>query len=705
AVDVIDDDSALGGDTTIDSGRPGDELFYEKTVLKAITSGQTSGTYTGLARATDPEVNQTDPLFVIELDGSLSPLSSNIPVPEAYQAFTVAMLAPNSPPSVTVSGPGTNVPSGNGILNLTVNAYGDVDGDPIAIAFDWNNDGDYDDTGEGFNTLDGTPPDVFASPLFYNNTTLSPVVRTVPYKYTDNVFAAPLTSTVGFNLGPNQAPSVGSATIALAGSALTTPATFSVIASGMSGVSDPEGDPITYTVVGTPAPSGSPVTTSGVTGFPLNGAAAGPWSAPVQTVTFTAYANDPLHVATAGTQLAGTPVGTIDAGWAANFGGAGATATVTAVAVTPVGVRLAGILIGAADFDPGPTTLIRTSLSGSQDPFCVAMTPGGAVQWAVVWGSPANDQALAVQLDSAGNTWVAGTFQTTADFDPGGGTANSTSMGTLDAFAVKLSPSGAYVTHAAWGGATSDEARALVVDGNNSPRIGGFYTGTVDFDPGTGVATSISNGAGDSYGLFLDATGAYQTHLAWGGSALDEVRAIALDASGAPRFGGRFTGTADFNPGPGTSTLSATGITDCYVMAASALGAFQWVMSTPTTGGSSQVNSMVYTGTPTPRLAITGYFAGSTTFGSLGVRVASNTDPFLYTVNNGTGSAIAVSTWGSTDFDYGYGVVVDSAGNLRVTGQFSGTVDFNPGAGTVNRTAAAQIETYVLALDPSHTFQ
>ncbi|MEO7993650.1 MAG: Ig domain-containing protein [bacterium] len=89
--DVVDDDSATGGDALVDSGRPGDEIYYQKLVTKPINPGEVAGVYTGLVRVTDPEVNLPDANFVIELDQVLSPLSADFPRPETYQSFTVSM--------------------------------------------------------------------------------------------------------------------------------------------------------------------------------------------------------------------------------------------------------------------------------------------------------------------------------------------------------------------------------------------------------------------------------------------------------------------------------------------------------------------------------------------------------------------------------------------------------------------------------------
>ncbi|MEO7994930.1 MAG: PKD domain-containing protein, partial [bacterium] len=108
--DVADDDTASGGDATPDSGKPADALCYTKSVSKVAGSGQTAGSYTGMARATDPEIaNITDPFFVIELSGALAPLTTNIPTPISYQAFSVGMAAACTPPSAGIVSPSGTV--------------------------------------------------------------------------------------------------------------------------------------------------------------------------------------------------------------------------------------------------------------------------------------------------------------------------------------------------------------------------------------------------------------------------------------------------------------------------------------------------------------------------------------------------------------------------------------------------------------------
>ena len=59
---------------------------------------------------------------------------------------------------------------------------------------------------------------------------------------------------------------------------------------------------------------------------------------------------------------------------------------------------------------------------------------------------------------------------------------------------------------------------------------------------------------------------------------------------------------------------------------------------------------------------------------------------------------------GGTGYERGYGIAVDSSGNVYTTGFFFATVDFDPGAGTANLTSAGIVDIFVSKLDSAGNF-
>ena len=126
------------------------------------------------------------------------------------------------------------------------------------------------------------------------------------------------------------------------------------------------------------------------------------------------------------------------------------------------------------------------------------------------------------------------------------------------------------------GGTDSDEAWALTADGSGNICVVGRFAGDADFDPGLGVFELSATGSRDGFVLKLDANG----YLVWaghmGGSTTVAAFDVALAGSGSVHVVGRFSGTADFDPGPGEFNLSASGGDDAFVLKLDGSGDFLW---------------------------------------------------------------------------------------------------------------------------------
>ena len=295
---------------------------------------------------------------------------------------------------------------------------------------------------------------------------------------------------------------------------------------------------------------------------------------------------------------------------------------------------VAGDFTGAADFDPGVGTANLTS-TGNSDAYVVKLNSSGTYVWARQFGGTGADHGSSVAVDSSGNTYVAGHFSGTADFDPGVGTANLTSTGNSDAYVVKLNSSGVYVWAKKFGGTDFDYGFSVAVDSSGNTYVAGYFRGTVDFDPGANTVELWSRGSEDAFVVKLNSSGVYVWAKRFGGTGYDYGFSVAVDSSGNTYVAGHFSGTADFDPDDiNFNNLTSNGSQDAFVVKLNSSGVYVWA-----------------------------------------------------------------KRFGGTDYDYGFSVAVDSSGNTYVAGYFTNSADFDPGIGTANLTSAGNYDAFVVKLN------
>ncbi|MCH2046242.1 MAG: SBBP repeat-containing protein, partial [Saprospiraceae bacterium] len=160
----------------------------------------------------------------------------------------------------------------------------------------------------------------------------------------------------------------------------------------------------------------------------------------------------------------------------------------------------------------------------------------------------------------------------------------------------------------------------------------------IDFDPGAGTTNLSPVGSSDIFIQKLDASGNFLWAKSFGGSSSDQGNSIAVDAAGNVYTTGSFEDTVDFDPGAGTTNLSAIGGSDIFIQKLDASGNFLWAKS----------------------------FGGSS------------------------------SDWGSS-------IAVDASENVYTTGSFQDTVDFDPGAGTINLISQGSLDIFVHKINQTTT--
>jgi hypothetical protein len=306
-----------------------------------------------------------------------------------------------------------------------------------------------------------------------------------------------------------------------------------------------------------------------------------------------------------------------------------------------------------------------------------------------------------IAVDSAGNVYTVGYFYGTADFDPGPGTANLTSVGAYDVFISKLDSGGNYVWARSFGGPALEYGFGLAVDASGNVYTSGKFVGTVDFDPGPGTAILNGLGVSDIFISKLDNNGNYVWARSMGGvSGQGFSHGIAVDPSGNVYTTGFFTGTVDFNPGTGTFNLMAGSNTDIFVSKLTGDGVFVWAKAmhgSPAAGYGYDI-----TLDPSGNVYTTGYFYGTIDFdpgtGTANLMSAGGSDIFISKLNN-DGNHVWARTIGGASGDAGRQIDVDSTGAVYTTGYFRDIVDFDPGSGISNLASAGGIDIFISKLD------
>ncbi|MFN0177050.1 MAG: SBBP repeat-containing protein [Saprospiraceae bacterium] len=255
-----------------------------------------------------------------------------------------------------------------------------------------------------------------------------------------------------------------------------------------------------------------------------------------------------------------------------------------------------------------------------------------------------------------------------------------------------------------FGGTGSDRGNSVFVDNSGNVYTTGYFTGTVDFDPGPG-SFNLSAAAGytNVYVSKLDASGNFIWAKGWGAGA---GNSIAVDANGNVYTTGRFGGTADFDPGPGVYNLTSVNAPNnqAFISKLDPSGNFIWARQC---GGHSA--SSIAVG-PNGNVAITGGFSGKFDFDPgpavFNLTSATNMEDICVTSLDASGNFLLAKRMGGASLDYAYSIAIDAQGNIYTTGLFQSTVDFDPGPGIFNLTqpSTSLTEIFVSKLDASGNF-
>jgi hypothetical protein len=318
--------------------------------------------------------------------------------------------------------------------------------------------------------------------------------------------------------------------------------------------------------------------------------------------------------------------------WAKQIGGPGTQEIIDIQLDEYNNIYLIGYQLGTTDLDPGPE---EVNILGSYKSFIVKLDSEGNF----LWGKALNLYAIkSIDLDSENNIYILGEFEGTLDLNPSAEIFNLESFGQKDCFVLKLNSAGDFIWAKQIGGPNYDFAKKIITDVNgriyvagnfghstdydpgpetyivnsNSEYLSGvvvlsnagdliwaeqmenvllqsiaadqdgnlymtgYFSQTIDLDPGDAVATYTANGDFDAFLCKLT----INADLIWGhtfGVSVDTFgRNVFATSDGKVWCTGSFGLTVDFDPGPGETNLTSLSDKDIYILSFDSNGLLIW---------------------------------------------------------------------------------------------------------------------------------
>ncbi|MBF8965655.1 SBBP repeat-containing protein [Pontibacter sp. FD36] len=297
-----------------------------------------------------------------------------------------------------------------------------------------------------------------------------------------------------------------------------------------------------------------------------------------------------------------------------------------------------------------------TGLGGVVNGYVAKYDNAGKEVWATKIGGIGRD----IALDASGNIYVTGNFKGVGVF----GAFTISGSGTNNFFLVKLNPAG----NVLWVKSTpASHGVGLGVDRAGYIYVTGSFADTRIFFENT----DFSSQSTDIFLVKYDPDGKEIWVRKIGGQDYDIASDITVDEEGNSYLTGRFQGVAQFET---VSISSPFGPQEDAIFIAkyNAAGKLEWVKQT----GGVRTQSYKIDLDPRGNILLTGYFFSNASFGSYSFD-SQEQEVFVakYTPD---GEVIWARRAGGSGPDVAQGLATDYKGNTYISGFFSYKVDFGP---------------------------
>lgn len=345
---------------------------------------------------------------------------------------------------------------------------------------------------------------------------------------------------------------------------------------------------------------------------------------------------------------------------------------------------------GVIDLDPGPGTYTVSSPDPKRSTYVVKLNTAGNFLWAKHFTGKWHCWGRSLALDSLKNIYIAGSFSDSTDFDPDASVSILTTptlsqnITATNFFLAKLDSTGQFIFAKSPYSTTYSHAR-VILNRSGEPILFG------------------EKDSAQVYSIFLTKYtpgGAVTWSKSMSGTSVCEWRSITTDPANNICAAGTFNGTMDFDPGPGTYYLTDGIINTLFILQLDNNGGFNWVNAIPKAFANSSITDA------SGSIYIVGGFDTPTDFDpSDGITLLNASFLSSYILRlNPYGGFIWVKQIDEQIPNPSMTVInditLDRFGNLYSVGSFTGSVDFDPDAGSFNMNCS-QLNAFVQKMDQS----
>lgn len=379
-------------------------------------------------------------------------------------------------------------------------------------------------------------------------------------------------------------------------------------------------------------------------------------------------------------------------------------------------VYITGSFNNTIDLDPSLNTFTLSANNLSNDVFVAKYRNTGDFVWGFKIGSANEEIGKKIAVDKLGNVFVMGSFQGLVDFNPSSGvdTIRTPSTST-DIFIAKYDSIGSYkwvnhITNQNTGANNYGACKEIHVDGNNDIVFTGNLNGGLWFSNGTSYSFLDELSLNDEvYFAKYQNNGALIFTSGIGGSGYDYAGCIGTDSLNNIYVTGRYEYDFDLDPSTSAAILTHTNVSNAdniFLAKYTAAGNYVYgkTILSPNTYSASALDNALFV-EKNGNVYLTGQIdASSFDFDPSAniVSIAGYYDCYFAKYDMNGDYAWAYKIGGSSG-ESGKDISVDSLGNIFILGNFTGTVDFNPGAGVANMTSTAYTDLFFAKYNQSGT--